>query len=501
MYLTDDHSSTESYDIAIPGASAMLESLRAFGYNIQTAIADLIDNSISARARNVWLNFCWDGRDSYIVIKDDGHGMTEAELIRAMRPGSQNPIDNRNSDDLGRFGLGLKTASFSQCRRLTVASRSESQEIATRRWDLDYISQVNEWRLLHFPAAESLPRLNELQDMTHGTIVLWECLDRVVGEANVNDQKAHNEFLEAIEIVEQHLAMVFHRFLEQRQFLNIWINQHPVTPWNPFLLVAQATQILPVEILSFNGGNIYIQPYILPHHSKIDMDTYKNASGMNGWTAQQGFYVYRNSRLLVAGDWLGLGYQSDEHCKLARIQIDLPNSMDNDWNIDVKKSRARPPVALKSDLKRIARLTRQRAIDIYRHRGKVIARKYGDCIFTWERKIRQGKVFYAVNREHPLVQEVLHFPEQFQSAVKALLKLLEETVPVQQIWIDSSAEPEKETQAFDGSPSEEVTEVMFQVYLALRKNGLTQEQAQDRILRMEPFQHFPFLVQNLADQL
>src|SRR5689334_12694908 len=103
----------EEYDIAEPHAAAMIESLRAFGYNIQTAIADLIDNSISAGAKNVWLTFFWDGSESYVSIRDDGKGMTETQLINAMRPGSRSPLEEREPDDLGRFGLGLKTASFS----------------------------------------------------------------------------------------------------------------------------------------------------------------------------------------------------------------------------------------------------------------------------------------------------------------------------------------------------------------------------------------------------
>jgi hypothetical protein len=503
MEFNDNDISKSIYDIAEPRASAMIESLRAFGYNVQTAIADLIDNSISAGSANVWLSFCWDGSNSYVSIRDDGHGMTEAHLISAMRPGSQSPLDEREVNDLGRFGLGLKTASFSQCRRLTVASRSKDYSIAIRRWDIDYVNQVDEWRLLRTPAEGSAQKLSDLEAMSHGTIVLLECLDRVVGEVKTTDQKAQDDFLETVEVVENHLAMVFHRFLEKRDCLKIWINNHSIEPWNPFLLDAKATQILPLEQLTFKGKIIQIQPYILPHHSKIDSETYNKAAGINGWNAHQGFYVYRNERLLVSGDWLGLGgYRKDEHCKLARIQINLPNSMDSDWNIDIKKSRARPPTQLKADLKRIARLTRHRATEIYRHRGKVIARKDSEkYVFPWDKKLRRGKVFYAVNQEHPLVQEALKLPNTYQPVVRALIRLLEETVPVQQIWLDNATEPEKQPQPFDGTPSDQVLEVMVEIYRALRKSGMNQEQARDRILTMEPFQNFESLIKTLSDQL
>jgi Histidine kinase-, DNA gyrase B-, and HSP90-like ATPase len=494
------HTSGPDYDLVEPRASAMVESFRAFGYNLPTAIADLVDNSITASAKNVWLTFSWNGAESYVSLRDDGCGMTTSELVNAMRPGSQSPAQERSSDDLGRFGLGLKTASFSQCRRLTVVSLAPSSEIVTRRWDLDYVNQVDQWQLLRSAAPGSDSKLASLKEMEQGTIVLWECLDRIVGEVKVDNQKAQDDFLESVEGVEKHLGVVFHRFLEKRDRLKIWINNRRVKPWNPFLTDASATQILPLELLTVRGESVQVQPYVLPHHSKIDAESYEKAGGINGWLDQQGFYVYRNERLLVAGSWLGLGYQKDEHCKLARIQIDLPNSMDGEWQIDIKKSRARPPGSLKLELKRIARLTRHRATEIYRHRGKIVARENAaKYVFPWEKKIRRGKVFYAVNQEHPLVQEALNLPGNCQPLIRSLLRLLEETVPVQQIWIDNSTEPEKQAQPFDGVPSEQVLGVMLQIYQALRKSGMNQMQARDRILTMEPFHYFENLVENLSD--
>lgn len=480
----------------------MLESLRAFGYNIQTAIADLIDNSISAGAKNVWLQFDWDGSESCISIRDDGKGMTEEELVNAMRPGSRHPLQQRDANDLGRFGLGLKTASFSQCRRLTVCTKAVNQNPVTRRWDLDYVSQTGEWRLLRLAASGSEGRLASLDEMESGTVVLWECMDRLVGEAKADERKAHDRFLEMIEEVEKHLAMVFHRFLECKNKLQIWINQRLIEPWDPFLITEKATQWLPEENLYFQGKRVFIQPYVLPHHSKVDPQTYEKAEGPNGWNAQQGFYIYRNERMLVAGDWLGLGLQRDEHCKLARIQVDLPNSMDSDWNIDVKKSRARPPASLREDFKRIARLTRGKAADIYRHRGKVIARKSSEnYVFTWLKKVKHGKVFYSINPEHPLVKESLNISTENRQVIKALLRLIEETVPVQQIWLDNAENSEQHSQPFEGVPSKEVREVMTQVYNALIKSGLSPKDAKRRLITMEPFQHFAEIVDSLSEEI
>jgi hypothetical protein len=500
MDVRESLSAESGYDIVEPRASAMIEAFRAVGYSLPTAIADLIDNSITAKAKNIWLTFSWNGSNSYIAIRDDGCGMTDQELINAMRPGSQSPEQTRHSADLGRFGLGLKTASFSQCRRLTVASICSGSEIAIRRWDLDHVSSADAWQLLNSAAIGSADKFVGLRDMEHGTIVLWECLDRIVDDVRVGDQKAQDDFLESVEEVEKHLGMVFHRFLERRDGLKIWINNRLIESWDPFLTNASATQMLPLEQLVFKGEMVKVQPYVLPHHSKIKPNVYEKAAGISGWLAQQGFYVYRNERLLVAGNWLGLGYHKDEHCKLARILIDLPNSMDGEWQIDIKKSKAQPPLSLKSDLKKIAGLTRNRATEIYRHRGKVVARENAEkYVFPWEKKVRRGKVFYAVNQAHPLVQEALDLPSNFQPVIRSLLRLLEETVPVQQIWIDNSTEPEKQAQPFSGVSPEEIMEVMLQIYKALRKSGMTQNQAHDRILTMEPFHYFPDLAKNLSD--
>jgi len=494
--------SNNEYDLVEPRAPAMLESLRAFGYTIQTAIADLIDNSISAETKNVWLQFDWDGSESCISIRDDGKGMTEEELVNAMRLGSRDPLQQRDAKDLGRFGLGLKTASFSQCRRLTVRTKAVAQNSAIRRWDLDYVGQTGEWRLLRSGASGSEKRLTALEQMESGTVVLWESMDRVVGGTKTDEPKDHSRFLEMIEDVEKHLAMVFHRFLERKNKLQIWINQRLIEPWNPFLTNEKATQWLPEENLYFQEDRVVVQPYVLPHHSKVDSQTYEKATGPNGWNAQQGFYIYRNERMLVTGDWLGLGLQRDEHCKLARIQVDLPNSMDSDWNIDVKKSRARPPASLREDFKRIARLTRSKAADIYRHRGKVIARKSSEnYVFTWLKKVKHDKVFYSINLEHPLVKEALNISTENRQVIKALLRLIEETVPVQQIWLDNAENSEQHSQPFERVPSKEVREVMTQIYNALIKSGLSPKDAERRLITMEPFQHFAEIVDSLSEEI
>jgi hypothetical protein len=489
---------TYDFDIAAPDAGAMVESLRAFGYDLPTSISDLIDNSISAVAKNVWLKFYWNGENSTISIKDDGCGMSEEDLINAMRPGSRSPLEERDTEDLGRFGLGLKTASFSQCRRLTVATKSAGQKIAIRCWDIDHVVKTGEWRLLKINIKNADGYFSDLEKMEHGTIVLWDNIDRIVGGTRVNNGKDHRLFLERVDGVKNHLAMVFHRYLERGR-LKIWINDMPVESWDPFLKNEKATQLLNEESFIISGKMV-VNPYVLPHHSKIDEETHKSAAGPRGWNAQQGFYVYRNERLIVAGNWLGLGFKKEEHYKLARIQVDIPNSMDYEWEIDVKKSVARPPAVLRDDLKRIAKLTRERAADIYRHRGKVIARaSASNFVFVWEKKVRHGKIFYSLNRQHPLIKEVLENSDEHNPAIRALIRLIEETIPVPLIAMNNSENPDKQVKPFEKIPSEELIEVMTEVYKSLLVSGLTIAEAQNRLAVMEPFNYYPELVASFIE--
>jgi len=484
----DDH---YEYEIAMPGASALVEALRAFGYGLETAIADLIDNSITAQASNIWIDFNWNGRSSSIAIRDDGAGMTTKELKEAMRPGSRSPLDQRSLDDLGRFGLGLKTASFSQCRRVIAATKKAgSDDEAMRCWDLDYIRDTGEWRLI---TEETIRSWDEFQPPAlgnTGTVIVWQKLDRVVGAAEIDDEKAYRRFLEAIDHVRAHLAMVFHRFLEKRNGLKIWINDRPVKSWDPYLKNEDATQHLPLEQLRTKLGIVTVTPFILPHISKIAQDVHKSAAGPRGWNAQQGMYVYRNERLLVSGDWLGLGFQKEEHYKLARIQIDLPNTMDAEWQIDVKKSRARPPGALRPDLKRIAKLTREQAVQIYRHRGKVTARKNSaEQVFVWEQKARHGKIFYSINKSHPVIQRVLNTPSP--NTVRNAIKLIEETVPSAHIVISAAEKPDQMAAPLEGIAYDEFEGIVTSLFDSFIESGGSAEDAIERISSIEPFYLYP----------
>jgi hypothetical protein len=482
-----------SYDLVNPRPASLIESLRAVGYDISTAIADLIDNSISAGARNIWLSFDWNGSDSAISILDDGSGMDASSLQNAMRIGSQNPLEARNADDLGRFGLGLKTASFSQARKLTVASKSWGSSINARRWNLDYIGDTGEWRLLSLPAETLGAYFERLAELPSGTVVLWTGLDRAVGDVDVNNPAHHARFLDLIEHVEGHLAMVFHRFLEAPPSFRLFVNGNQVKPWDPFCVKEPATQCLTDETVRSLGKRLTVRPYILPHHSKMSEEKLARAAGPKKWLDQQGFYVYRNRRLLVGGDWLGLGFQKEDHYKLARIQVDIPNSMDSEWHIDIKKSRATPPPSLRKDLIRIAELTRRQASEVYRHRGKRLVPAVQGMTMLWEKTVHRGKISYTINRSYPLVEQILSGANASRKNINALLTLIEETVPVPTIIFDGVEKPEEQAKPFE-TVRRGPQDLIHTVYVGLRQSGLDRSEAITRLLSLEPFSSFPDLV-------
>ncbi|MCR1785416.1 ATP-binding protein [Nocardioides carbamazepini] len=489
----------QDWDIAEPRADALIESLRAFGYSPEAAIADLVDNSVSAGAKRIAVDFAWSGANSRVTVSDDGGGMSENALVAAMRPGSTSPLEDRDASDLGRFGLGLKTASFSQARELTVVSKTEEGDATTRRWDLDTVAASGEWRLLRTaPAGAAVLQ----PPTTGGTTVTWSKLDRLVGDVGSDDAKAHRRFLDATARVQRHLEATFHRFLSGRGRLRISVNGQQIDSLDPFMVHHPATQQLDAEELPYKGSLIKVAPYVLPHRSKLDDEEMARGAGLQGWNQQQGFYVYRSGRLLVQGDWLGLGLSKDEHTKLARIAVEFPSSLDHAWQVDVKKSTARPPGELVEALRRIARATRSKAEEVYRHKGKVLARQNSQSfVFAWqEHKGRNGEIRYRVNRDHPVILAVRHALGTDKQVFERALRFIEETIPTSMIGVSIAHSVDNQLTAFGGSKREirPLVDFAFRSYV---RDGMTTSEALDRIAAAEPFSDYPEVIATLREEL
>jgi hypothetical protein len=505
------------YDEIPPDASAMVESMRAHGYTLATAIADLIDNSIAASCCNVWLRFEWAGNSSWISVTDDGGGMPEEALVNAMRLGSRSPREQRDESDLGRFGLGLKTASFSQARRLTVISRTRSGGETLRRWDLDHLArpEVEGWQLLRGAHPETGERAAELDrlGLEHGTEVLLEVLDRVVGNCpgSDGDTTTESHFVKEVAKVRAHLEMVFHRYLADRsgRGINIFINNQQISPWDPFVESHQATQRFaperfPVDPTTGKYSQVRLEGFVLPHKDRFDEkdptrnhEAHQRAGGPAGWNAQQGFYLYRNRRLIVAGDWLGLGpgrsgWKKEEHYKLARIRVDIPNSMDEEWQIDVKKSTALAPPVLAAWLQGLAKTVRERAKEVYSHRGGYGPRqpRAGNAhADPWVCRRRAGEIFsYRIDRGNPVLQALIAaLPADDQGRLETLLRLVEETVPVQRIWIDTAENEDGVAKPFEGEQATMLRKHIRIVHGALLRRGTEPAKAWDLIRQFPAF--------------
>jgi hypothetical protein len=489
------------FDDASPHAASLVESLRAFGYELSTALADLVDNSIFAGAKHVWIHFHWAGEDSSIAIVDDGCGMDESTLIEAMRPGTFSPTSARDPRDLGRFGLGLKTASFSQCRKVTVRTRRIGKSIMSRCWDLDHIAKVDAWQLLRGVGASAVILSRRLDGLQQGTAVVWERLDRLVQGMRLDNEKDESSFFGKADAVRDHLAAVFHRFLSGPRPLKILLNDHLIQPWDPFLEAEPATLHLAPEKLRFNGAVVQVTPFVLPHLSKVSTETHQRAGGTRGWDLHQGFYVYRNRRLIIPGDWLGLkGWKPEGTYKLARIMVDVPNSLDLSWGIDVTKSKAVPPRELRADLERIGSHTRSVAKRIYTQRGaKLIPTAEEKRIFVWEQRARHDQVFYRINRDHPLVKAAFTESNN-KSTLTALLRMVEETVPVPLIMVTDREKPDRTMGPFEGAKGSEVLAIMEKAYEALIASNYSAGDAFDRLCGMEPFSRFPAELQTVAER-
>jgi hypothetical protein len=491
-----------------PSATSLLESLRGVGYSMPAAIADLVDNSITAKAKNIWLQFTWTPKGPWIRILDDGCGMDSGELDEAMRFGGKSPRDQRDPSDLGRFGLGLKTASLSQCRRFTVGSK-KADVIEVRRWDLDHLLEPSRgWELLEEPHPGSESMLNPLGEIRTGTLVLWEGIDGYLTGATGKLRLGESAFLKAADDVATHLAMVFHRFLEgSNPSIRIYINgkadNQRVKPWDPFLLNHPAVLRRPVQTIQGASGPVQVQGVVLPHKDKLSKDEFEDAGGPDGWTAQQGFYVYRNRRLLVAGDWLNLGtgqgWTKEESHKLARIRLDLPNSADAAWRIDIKKSVARPPADMREDLRRLAEDIRSTARRVFAHRGQYGNNPKGSgLVRVWKALDRKDGVCYRVDREHPSVRSVFETPGCDRAGIESLLRLIESTVPVQQIWLDAADRGVLPEEAPSENATEELQVALKSVYRNLTKTvGLNPAAAKARLKSTEPFNLYPTLVDAL----
>lgn len=340
-----------------PNTARIIEGLRDTGYSFEAAIADLVDNSIEAGATvvNITVDLDFD-RQPLVQVADNGSGMDLPALENAMRYGAaQKPDQNR----LGWFGLGLKTASTSFCRRLTVVTRAPAGPTLAATWDLDDVVSANDWVLDIGPAdsgeetlfAEHVESSIGVPSEGSGTVVVWRKVDRLLrkpsGQEYVDPDGALRRRIDSLE---WHLRMVYQRFLdssdERAVNVDIRIDGRSLKPWDPFAECFGLKPELKKKILlrSERTGDeavVLLRAFILPKpHEMGDPKAFKEYVRSHT-SDRQGFFFYRENRLIDTPGWIDK-WGNETHLRGLRIELSFPATLDPYFGVGLRKTGLQP---------------------------------------------------------------------------------------------------------------------------------------------------------------
>ena len=455
--------------IPIQPSPNLIGVLAQSGYTLETAIADIIDNSLSAKAKNIDVFFnLLKGEDSYVSIQDDGVGMSLEKMKEAAVIAHISKFEDRNSDDLGRYSLGLKSASASFCDKLYIVSKEEGNPAHTILIDFSRIIEEKKWEA----SIVSLPNYENMI-VSHGTIILWKKIKNI---DDINERIIINRNLEK---VQNHLSHVYSDYL-LNGLVNIKIGDIQIEGWDPFMKELDETKVYLSEEIMYHGSSISFIPYILPPVSTLS-DALEIELIGKGLSEQQGFYVFRNGRLISEGGWLGLdGMSISNKYNYARIRVDIPSSLDEDFQVNFVKNSIAIPNELVNTFNKIAKRTAKEAANNYAYRKnpttKKPRRKDLDCPVWIVKNLKNG-CYVSINETHPLIKEMLSGLDS--RTRKRLLKMLNQNLPVATIRNEKIVEK---------SYSEaEVNEMIAEAVSQLERNKVDKAFIPERILNMEPF--------------
>ena len=457
-----------------------MTTARSFGnYDLAAALADLIDNSITARARAIEITCEFNGSDPVVRVRDDGHGMSPEELLLAMRPASCHPAEHRSVDDLGRFGWGMKSASFSQAKCLTVVTRKDGQT-AGARWDLD---DIDDWSMSVLDERECKQTLLSPLENSGGTELVWTKCDRLSENASIDNI----QFNDLIMAARNRLALIFHRYLKGSHGaakIVIIVNGTPLEPMDPFFSDHPATQVLPEEVVTLRSGEtIRLRAYTLPHYSKLPRAKYEALGGEEGYVKNQGFYVFRNNRLIISGTWFKLA-KHGELSKLVRISIDISNNLDAIWKITVDKSDAQLPSLLRSRLNDLIGEFRDKSVRVFRSRGGKIDQE--NSVTAWTRSAKNQQIRYSVNRTHPIIRGLLdRLKGEERAHFQSVVRLVERNFPIDAIFADASSSPQGINQS--ATNREEFEQFLADTVPIILAQCDELSQLQDKLRETEPY--------------
>ena len=419
-----------------PYATSLLRSNRNLGYLIEEAISDLIDNSITAEAKSIYINLKWNNQIPTLSISDNGFGMTLNKLVESFRLGSNSEI--RESNDLGRFGLGMKTASLSQAKRLVVLTKRNNEKIIGRALDLEYIEQINNrWNLEIIDIENYSEECRILEESNQGTVIIWGNWDRA--------PKNEEDFISISNNVINYLSVCFHRYIDK--YLKIFFNDFEVPSVSPIPPNSEVKSRTP-----FSESNDTVQnAYLLQHPKYWDNDfinsrVFNSYTLFNGFEAQQGLYIYRCDRLITPkGGWFELIKQSNSS-KLARITIDYPNKSDKIWNTDVTKTSPSIPYEFKKEIENLISTIKSASIikinKGYRKQGDEIRSNYKNSQIWKEEIDNNHNCFrYKIDLNHMIFKYLEEESIIDHKNLVKIIRLIEDNLPISKIIENNELKP------------------------------------------------------------
>lgn len=468
-------------DEIIPDPESLLESIRSVGYSLKEAISDLIDNSISANASSIRVIINLEGDGEFHLI-DNGDGMDHQKLVSSFRLGSTNPKTTREENDLGRFGMGMKTASLSQCRSVTVTSK-QNNCVVSRTLDLDEVSKQKKWVIGEKELHSEI--VKQLDDIEHGTIISWEKIDHT----NVSKEENDNLLLD----VRNYISLCFHRFMERtNNKISFYLNDVLIKPISP---VVEGSQIF--SEIALDDIDSKMRAFTIPiRKDNNSFSIFNSFELFNGLENQQGIYIYRSDRLLCFGGWLGIVKPNNSY-KLCRVIIDFKNdySSDSKWSIDIKKTKAEIPYEYRQEIKRfVQKAQKDSSIKIGKYNrvemGSSIRNLYENAeLWVIKKNTKYGYWDYSLNIDNPIFKGLLEKVKKKE--LKVLLDIISRNIPIADIIDNNDEEPVNHDTLYAEIDLEDIlanekkhAQQLLQIFL---QSGETKSEAIEKILSVEPF--------------
>ena len=420
-----------------PSPKSHIKTLMRIGYDLNSAIADIIDNSLSSEATTISVTCPPDSPEPVILISDNGLGMTEEELLLNMRIGCKDPSQEREAKDLGRFGSGMKTASFSQARKLIVISKTKNSNICGAYWDIDEIEDSDSWCLkkLNINEIKNIPQLDNDILSKCGTQLIWEKIPKFSSKDHTSLEL---EVASSMMDLSKYLALHFHKFMQGVSKVVIKVQNRELKPLDPFLKGVDGSQDGPQETIRTKNGKVSIKTHILPHPSRIQKSIIDAHGGVDEIYKNQGLYIYRANRLIIAGGWMGIS-NTNILGNLARVEINIPASLDDEWSTDVKKSSMQLPTKVKTVLRRIGRVPVESSKKEHKYKGKVeIANQYWEII---EDKVEKTIKYHVALNNSELNTLTADLTKEKKRNLKSFLQNLSKNLPYYHIFQKHAENP------------------------------------------------------------